>query len=399
MPAFPKLLVATEFPPNMPGGGGAIVRQMLKEWPAEKLFWWSCRPDTSKQYGQRVASHRVANIPKRLYPNIRARKQKCWLLEKFWVPWATMHFRKTISDIKPGAIWIIPHGWSIPPLTTTLLSAKMPYHISVYDYADCRPMVEVFGEKLCRRMTEGVDKLYAKAVTRDTVSIEMTGDFEARVGVPGGINRTGLEPADFTALKSPVLSADGNIRIAYAGTVVANQEFAFFVSVLAKIRQQLPMPLSLEFYGDHSYRSREWYDSSWMNEHGNLPAPELLSELRKCTWGFSPMVLTDDDPRYNKFSLPSKFVSYLAAGLPVISLGHPECTVVKMATRYQVGLCFTDGNLDSLCRQVLVGLSEPNPKIKYRAEILRCAVTELDASKMRAVLYENFKKYASSAQS
>ncbi len=41
---FPRLLVATEFAPNMPGGGGsgAVMRQMLKDWPAEKLFWWSC---------------------------------------------------------------------------------------------------------------------------------------------------------------------------------------------------------------------------------------------------------------------------------------------------------------------------------------------------------------------
>ena len=36
---FPKLLVATEFPPNAAGGGAAVLRQMLKEiQPNEQLF-------------------------------------------------------------------------------------------------------------------------------------------------------------------------------------------------------------------------------------------------------------------------------------------------------------------------------------------------------------------------
>ncbi len=51
------------------------------------------------------------------------------------------------------------------------------------------------------------------------------------------------------------------------------------------------------------------------------------------------MALDDDDPRYNRFSFPTKFINYLAAGLPVITLGHPESSVVRMASEYQVGLC------------------------------------------------------------
>ena len=48
-----------------------------------------------------------------------------------------------------------------------------------------------------------------------------------------------------------------------------------------------------------------------MREHGNFPEPELLTSLRACTWGFAPMALSDDDPRYDRFSFPTKFISYL----------------------------------------------------------------------------------------
>jgi hypothetical protein len=205
-----------------------------------------------------------------------------------------------------------------------------------------------------------------------------------------------LEQEDFDYLSLEPKAQDGSIRIAYAGTIIAGQTFDLFVKALARIRGQLSAPLSLDFFGDHSYRSKSWFDSNWMNEHGNLSAVELTKTLKQYTWGFSPMDLTDDDPRYNRFSLPTKFVSYLIAGLPIITIGHAESTVVKMASKYRVGACITDNNLDNLCSQLFTALSEPNPKIKYRAEIQRCALAEFDARKIRANLYENFRKCASS---
>lgn len=131
-----------------------------------------------------------------------------------------------------------------------------------------------------------------------------------------------------------------------------------------------------------------------MTSHGNLPRPELSAQLRLCTWGFSPMALTDDDPRYNRFSLPTKLVSYLAAGLPVITLGHSESTVVKMATAYPVGFCSTTNDVDTLAAQLLTALAESAPGAKYRAGIRQCALAEFDAARLRNALHENLIKAA-----
>jgi hypothetical protein len=131
-----------------------------------------------------------------------------------------------------------------------------------------------------------------------------------------------------------------------------------------------------------------------MQEHGNLPAPTLLAALKKCAWGFAPMGLTDDNPRYNRFSLPTKFVSYLAAGLPIITLGHPESSVVKMAKAYHVGLRVTSSDPEVLGRELLDALSDPNSWSKYGTEILRCAQTEFDARRMRKTLYDCFRQCA-----
>jgi hypothetical protein len=394
MSSFPHLLVATEFPPNAPGGGAAIVRQMLKEWPAERLSWWSCRPDSQHDFGQRAAHHAVAKIPRKLYPNRRLRGPKCWVLDTLWAPGAERHFLRTVVALRPDVVWVIPHGWSIPPLARAMPAAGVPFHLSIHDYPDVRGWVNCLGADRCRRMADWVDELYRRANTRDTVCREMSADIQARTGAPGDINHTGLEADELAALDATQPVAGKVLRIAYAGTIIVEPEFALFVAAMEKIRARLPRPVSLDFFGDHSYQSRPWFNSAWMMAHGTLPQPELSAQLRQCTWGFSPMALTDDDPRYNRFSLPTKLVSYLAAGLPVIALGHPESTVVKMATAYPVGLCSTANEVDTLATQLLTALAQPAPGVKYRAGIRQCALAEFNAARLRGTLYESLKKSA-----
>jgi glycosyltransferase involved in cell wall biosynthesis len=392
-PNFPKLLVATEFPPNSAGGGAAIVRQMLKDWPAGQLFWWSCFPDTNELFGQKVSGHQVASIPPKLYPNRRWRAQKSWLMRKFWVPWATRHFKNTLAAFKPDVVWTIPHCWSIPPLARALPEAGIGFHVSIHDYPDLQAMIARFGADCSAQMAVMIDQLYSRATTRDAICQAMADDLRARTSRDGSIVHAALEQADFDYLSGAPETKSGPIRIAYAGTIIAEKEFALFVKALAQIRSQ--QPVILEFFGDHSYRGQSWFDTDWMRENGNLPVLQLLQALKECSWGFAPMELTDDNPRYNRFSLPAKTGSYLAAGLPVIALGHPYSTIVKLVSQYQIGPSLTDGNLNNLSSQLLAALSEPNPQIKYRPAIQRCARAEFDAHHMRAVLYENFQKCAS----
>jgi glycosyltransferase involved in cell wall biosynthesis len=369
---------------------------MLKNWPVDKLSWWSCQPDASQLFGQRVAVHAVAAIPPRLYPHRRSRELKCRLLETFWVPWAARHFRRTLAQVRPEVVWMIPHCWSIPPLAKVLPSVDVPLHFSIYDYADIRSVSDRMGVSRSLRLAEQIQQLYSHAVTRDVICAAMADDMYQRTGLAASIGRAGLEQEDFDYLAAEPKRNGDSIRIGYAGTIIAEPTFAVFARALAGVRSRLARPLTLDFFGDHSYRSRSWFDPGWMKEHGNLPLPELAKALKECDWGFAPMELTDENPRYNRFSLPTKFVSYLAAGLPIIAMGHPESTVVKMASQYKIGICSTIGDAERLSDELLTAFNEPNPKSKYRPEIWRCALAEFDARQMRAVLYDNFQKCVSS---
>ena len=391
---FPRLLVATEFSPNAPGGGPAVVRQMLKGWPVDKLFWWGCLHEVDQKIGQKVAAHAVAAIPRKLYPHRRWGPQKSWVLENFWTRWAAAHFSRTLKSFRPEVVWVIPHGWSIPPIAQVLAEVRMGCHVSIHDYADCGSCVRSFGRPASLRLLKRADRLYAEATTCDAICQAMAEDLRRRTGRAGGIARAGLEAEDFDFLRTAPAGPGAHLRIAYAGTILVEEAFASFVAALKEIRAVLPRPLTLVFFGNHSYRSRAWFDPDWMQEYGNLAAAELAAALKECDWGFSPMSLTDEDPQYNRFSLPTKFVSYLAAGLPAITLGHPESSVVKMARAHDVGVCLATPDVKLMAAQLAAALTEDDPKAKYRAAIQQCALEEFDTRRMRAWLHECFRNCA-----
>jgi len=390
-----KLLVATEIPPNASGDGPAVVRQLLRGWPTADLAWWSGLPEVGQHFGQACAEHACAGIPAKLMPHHRFTGVKSALLERCWAPLASRHLAQTIRRVQPDAIWAIPHNWSILPLARVLPACGVGFHVTVQDYVDVHGQVEKFGRARCRRLATLADRLYTAATTRDATSRPMMADLAARTGAPAAqMLHAGLEVEDFAFLESRPGVAAPEIRIAYAGTILAHAEFAGFVAALQRIRSALPRPVTLELFGAHSYASAPWFDAAWMHEHGNLPEPELLGRLRECSWGFAPMELTDHDPRYNRFSFPTKFITYLAAGLPVIALGHPESSVMQMARAYAVGLATAEATPEALAASLSAALSDPDPWQTFGRGVLRCARAEFDAARMRSVLASCFARCA-----
>ena len=385
----PCLLVATEFPPNGSGGGAAIVRQMLSDWPAERLYWWSCAPDDDLRFHRSVAGHSVAKIPRKLVPHYRLVKPKTWIIEHLWVPWATHHLRATIASVQPDVIWAIPHGRAIRPMASVLPTSNTGVHVSIHDYPDDLRAVKLLGETRCRNIAKLVDLCYARATTRDAISESMVEDLKNRTGAVGNVSHAGLEAADLGYLAVRKEKTSDKIRIAFVGSINAETTFEIFTEAIAAIRSRLPKPVSMEIFSAHSYAGRPWFDPSWMHERGNLTEPEFTRALRECDWGFSPMFFNEDDPRH-RFSLSTKFVSYLSAGLPIITMGHPEAGVVQLASKYNVGLCLTTGDPIHVRENIFSALSLPNPWEIFGAEISRCAHREFDAEKLRSRLHAQF---------
>ena len=393
---FPRLLVATEFPPNASGGGPAVVRQMLKDWPVEKLYWWSVMPDSDAKFERATANQFNVGVPPKMYPRSRLPRLKAQLMDRFWVPFASLHLARTIHKVQPETIWAIPHQWSIPPLAKVLCQCAAPYNVSIHDFPDAHHPERVIG-KIAKRLTIETNELYRLASTSDVISREMAGDMEECTGrTANQIVHAGLEPEDFRYLDTKRVMPKPNIKIAYAGTVVAEESFILFVKSLSRIRERLRRPLELHFFGAHSYRDSNWFDDRWMREHGDFSATRLSEALREFDWGFAPMELVDTNPRYNRFSLPTKVVSYLAAGLGIITLAHSTATVSHLARRYSFGLRITETELEEMDAILERGLGESQVWDRYAPAIIRCAGTEFDGAETRAQVRVRFAAAAKS---
>jgi hypothetical protein len=362
----------------------------------DQLFWWSCLPERDQRFGQRVAYHCCAAIPRKLMPHQRLTRAKSAVLDRFWAPLASAHLLRTIRRVQPDLIWAIPHNWSVLPLASALPKASVCLHVTMQDYVDVHGQVEKFGPARCRRMAELADLLYTLATTRDATSHPMIEDLRKRTGAAASqVLHSGLEQEDFSFLESKAASHPKEISIGYAGTILAQREFALFVEALIQARPFLRSPISLHLFGAHSYAGSGWFDPTWMHEGGNLPEEKLLNALRRCNWGFAPMELTDHDPRYNRFSFPTKFITYLAAGLPIITLAHRDSSMAKMAAAFKVGLLSHATEASTLSKELSNALNDPNPWDRYRTEVIRCALTEFDAARTRRELWDCFSRAAS----
>ncbi len=297
-------------------------------YPPEQVAWWSSVGNAPPHSRERVGSFQSGRMPPRLLPHRRFTRTKSFLLEQFWVPSAARDLQAYIKEQKPDLLWLLAYSWATPVLHRAVRGLGIPWHITVHDLADSAGLVRSMGAGRATRFQQMIDDLYAGAVSRDVYMRETGDEMERVTGCKADIIvRCGAEPEeiDYVRTKAFPLPQD-KIRIGYPGTIVAEDTFARFISALKLLAPKLPLPVEVNLFGFHSYRDRPWFDPSIIVEHGYLPEDELDRRYCACNWGLAIMELDDSNPRYSRFTFPCKFTRALAAGLPVIAIGHPECT-------------------------------------------------------------------------
>jgi len=311
-----------------------------------------------------------------------------------WSYLAAVSLRSALAKSRPDRVWVIPHEWSIFPLHQVFNqiwrpSPRVPIHVTIQDFPDTQTRLCLLGGRTTKLMASFQESLYRKAQSRDATSLPMLAELQLRTGLPGEqMLHAGLEPEDFAFLQNPPPPEipGAPIRIAYTGTIIVEDEFREFVRILETLRPALPLGLELCLWSSHTYRSRDWFRPAWMREYGHVSESELRRVLRSLDWGFIPMGTTNEDPRYNQFSFPTKFITYLAAGLPVISLGHPMSSLMQLTRSYRLGLNFFSKE------QMASSLTADLLKKKHwsqscRTEIVRCGKDYFDATQMRTRLW------------
>jgi glycosyltransferase involved in cell wall biosynthesis len=367
------------------------MRQLLAGFPSRQIYWWSCRPASAADLPLHARQHFYYPTPSRLFPHRKFTRLKSWLLETLWAPRAAAHLRAVVAEVRPDQLWLVLHGWGIPVFARAQLSRSHRTHVSIWDYPDTRARCRVLGSRRGARMMSITEALYQEANTCDVISQPMLEDMAQRTSRSDAIVlHSGFEPWHLTSLSTSDVTSGPEIEIAYAGTIIVPEVFQFFVGALERVRAALPRPIRLTFFGGRTHNHQPWFNPEWMREEDHLEDTEFEKRIRQCTWGLTVMDLTDDDPRYNRFSFPNKFGTYLSAGLPLIVLGHRASTAAKMIRAHEVGFFSDTTDLNELSTFLQRVLTEPAPKQRFRDNILRCAAEEFDISRIRRALWDCF---------
>ncbi len=384
-PAQYRLLLAAEFTPGSPGGDWFHLKQLLREFDWNRLSWWSMfgEPKQTTNLGPRLESCRLTG---RFVPNRRLLPLKRRAMQWWAVPKAAAHLRQFIAHQKPDLLWIMAHDWTIPVFHRVLPGLGIPWHISIYDMPDIAAKVRILGPAMAAEHLRMAGELYARAASRCVIGQPMAAELERLTGVkPDMVERCAVEPEPLANLKarSPSTPPSDVIRIGYAGTIIAEETFALFIAALQKIRPTLPMPVEIHVFGSERYGNRSWFDPTLIIEHGFVSDAELDRIYGGCHWGMAMMHMTDDDPRYNRFSFPCKFTMALASGLPLICLGHPQSGLMDVAQRYRLGMMITDSDVDKVAALLQAELPRADRRADFHSEIVRCAETDFNAEMNR----------------
>src|SRR5947209_18094647 len=108
---FPKILFVNELPPDSLAMADC-VRQLLLGYPRDRLGWWYCRDAGVRGLTDlKAESLHQCWLPGRLVPLRRMSAVKGAIVERFWLPLAGRHLRRTIATVKPDLIWVLLYGW------------------------------------------------------------------------------------------------------------------------------------------------------------------------------------------------------------------------------------------------------------------------------------------------
>jgi len=386
---FPELLVVSQFPANDAGGGGALARQLLRGYPRERVSWWSCVPGGDQSIVSPAGRIYTFAPPRRLLPNKRAPRLKSFLLHALWVPLAAAHLRRVTARVRPRQVWALPYGWSIPVTFRAGIMPRFRTHVSIWDYVDNKGHRGLLSDQRAELFQRTLEKLYLSAATADVISKPMLEDLAQRTGRSHPlIVHSGLERIDIERLEQLHPAELPVIRLAYAGTIIVPSAFEFVVRALNSIRNKLPKPLVLEFFGGRNVQQNAWFNASWMKDHPRMDEAEFHQELQQCAWGLIVMDLSDSDPRYNRFSFPNKFGTYLATGVPLIVVGHAESSVVRVMREHSVGVWTSGSTVSDIAPFFNEALHEKNPHARFQSQILQAATTDFNMDAMRRRLWE-----------
>lgn len=238
--------------------------------------------------------------------------------------------RQVIRKIQPDVVW-----WSgdYLPISLVTLSA-IPDSV----FRDRRLLFSLYDPPgFWNSGKWKFDKLLKEALTRFN-GIDVIGENMAELVKSLGYHGETIVLNDYAdeilTLKSPI---EGKFRVVVAGQIYGSEPLQELIDLLCS---KIPnVPVEVHWYGNEANlkvtKKVDWRKITFVAE-GTLPRDQMPRAIQDYDAGY--LNFTQSKLEFSKYSVPTKLITYLEAGLPVIFHADQSSEIHLLNSRYEFGL-------------------------------------------------------------
>lgn len=186
---------------------------------------------------------------------------------------------------------------------------------------------------------------------------------------------TDLQTFDENVKNNPVQKPDGEVWLAYCGTLGASYDLTCVFDALDLVREKGIVPPKFVVMGDgprrnefESYAQKKNLDVVFT---GRLPYDQMCGRLCACDITVNPIVHGSAGSIINKHS------DYAMSGLPV--LNTQECEEYrKLVSEYNMGFNCINGNASDLAEKLILLIQDEALRLEMGKNARRCAEEKFD---------------------
>jgi len=394
---LPKLLLLVNGPASESGIGGIFLNDLCSFYPSQKL----CRFSTTLKKTPGPKAHLWDGRPVQYFPvtvstlpilssitdRIFQRTEEAQLIAE------AVRFGRNNSV---EAVWGVLNSSYMVRIALAVANAlNVPLYTTVWDPPDSFRI----NMHLSRRRYDDIHGIFQQTLRKST-SVSVIGESMAKqyaqeLGVCATPIAHGYPTAAYLPGKTPF--ADGKVKIGFAGSLYAKQEWRALIRALEFAKLSIAgRPVELHFIGRCPFRGAPMPD--YVIKHGVLSPDETLNRLRGVDIGYLPYWFNRRHENIARLAFPSKSAVYLAAGCRIFYHGPQYGSPTAFLSKYQVGAaCHTldlPGIVETLellaqdakgsshysderaraCKEMI----SREAMIEHFATFLRCSVSDLN---------------------
>ena len=382
--SVPRLLILAGYHPAVPYVGGLLLGDVARLYPRDRIFSYSFRMDwpLSGEFGW-LPSEFGNGLPQKGYCTSTRTLVRAATVPFRMVAWKRQVSRLVKQAVRFGRRCGVEKIWAVADYETNILMTRrvaralgVPYVTTVWDppdqYAPHRGLDRTFVPGLMREFS----RMQRGAAACGVASENMAREYSRLYGVRCVVLRHAV-PRRLWRPARTAPAADGVLRIGFAGSLYAKDEFNALLAALdSRAWRVAGREVTIDLLGEHFQLRR--HSPVRILLHGYQPLAKAIEILHGADLGYVPYWFDESRSAAVRMCFPGKIASYAAAGIPVFFHGPQGSSPAEFMRRYPVGAACHSLDPEEIVRALEAFVSDPGSYAVAADAIERAREEELN---------------------